>query len=146
MRQTIRRGAIGAATVTVILGIPLATVSPALAEEAKAFWGTPSVDGGKCCQSLSEVRTNIDRIDREIIRLMAERGKFVAEAGRFKKDPAAVSVPARVEQIITKVKGLATEDGLAPEVAEKAYRAMIAAFEDYERTEWVKRNLPPAKN
>jgi len=122
------------------------SASPAAAEEAKAFWGSPSVDGGTCCQSLAEVRTNIDRIDREMIRLMAERGKYVAEAGRFKKDPAAVSVPARVEQIITKVKGLAVEDGLAPEVAEKAYRAMIAAFEDYERTEWVKRNLQPAKN
>ena len=30
--------------------------------------------------------------------------------------------------------------GLSPDVAERAYRAMIAAFEDYEREEWTRRN------
>ncbi|WP_158815081.1 chorismate mutase [Methylocapsa sp. S129] len=105
-----------------------------------AFWGSPSVDGGKCCANLLEVRANIDRLDHEIIRLMAERGKYVAEAGRFKANPAAVSAPARVEEIIVKVKGIAGESGLAESVAERTYRAMIAAFEDYEREEWQRRN------
>jgi len=85
------------------------------------------------------VRTNIDRLDREIIAAMAERGKYVAEAGRFKKTPAAVSAPARVEAIIARVRKMAGADGLSPEVADKTYRAMIAAFEDYERAEWGKR-------
>ncbi len=105
-----------------------------------AYWGAPSVDGGKCCASLVEVRDNIDRLDRQIIALMAERGKNGAEAGRFKADPAAVSAPARVEAIIAKVKTIAREDGLAESVAERRYRAMIAAFEDYEREEWTRRN------
>ena len=105
-----------------------------------AYWGAPSVDGGKCCASLAEVRDNIDRIDRQIVALMAERGKYVAEAGRFKADPAAVSAPARVEAIIARVKAMAREDGLAESVAELSYRAMIAAFEDYEREEWTRRN------
>jgi len=69
-----------------------------------AFWGSPSVDGGKCCANLGEVRSHIDALDHEIIRLMAERGKYVAEAGRFKANPAAVSAPARVEEIIVKVR------------------------------------------
>jgi isochorismate pyruvate lyase len=110
-----------------------------------AFWGAPSVDGGKCCATLGEVRGNIDRLDREIIRLMAERGRYVAEAGRFKANPAAVSAPARVDEIIAKVKGIAREDGLAESVAERAYRAMIAAFEDYERAEWTRRNAGDAQ-
>lgn len=120
----------------------LAGAAPALAEDANggAYWGSPSVDGGKCCQSLADVRDNIDRIDRQIVTLMAERQKYVGEAGRFKKDPAAVSAPARVEAIIVKVKALAADVGLAPEVGEKTYRAMIAAFEDFERAEWLKKN------
>ena len=123
---------------------------PALAQSADdpatrpAYWGTPSVDGGKCCANLGEVRTNIDRIDHEIIRLMAERGRYVAEAGRFKANPAAVSAPARVEEVIVKVRGIARESGLAENVAERAYRAMIAAFEDYEREEWARRNAEGA--
>jgi isochorismate pyruvate lyase len=113
-----------------------------------AYWGSPSVDGGKCCANLGQVRDNIDRIDRQLIALMAERGKYVAEAGRFKKDPAAVSAPARVEAIIVKVKAIAREDGLAENVAERSFRAMIGAFEDYERAEWTRRNAggaAPAK-
>ena len=86
------------------------------------------------------MRENIDRVDRQIIQLMAERGKYVAEAGRFKSDPAAVSAPARVEAIIAKVRRIASEDGLAETVAERTYRAMIAAFEDYEREEWTRRH------
>ena len=127
--------------------LALAFVAPALADDAAdhpAYWGTPSVDGGACCTSLAEVRDNIDRIDKQIIALMAERGKYVAEAGRFKRDPAAVSAPARVEAIIAKVRGLAREDGLAESVAERSYRAMIAAFEDYERDEWTRRNAGAA--
>jgi isochorismate pyruvate lyase len=109
-----------------------------------AYWGSPSVDGGKCCANLAEVRGNIDRIDSQIIALMAERGKYVAEAGRFKADPAAVSAPARVEAIIAKIRAIAREDGLAETVADRSFRAMIAAFEDFERDEWRRRNAEGA--
>jgi isochorismate pyruvate lyase len=105
-----------------------------------AYWGSPSVDGGKCCANLGEVRANIDRLDRDILRLIAERGRYVAEAGRFKANPGAVSAPARVEAILAKVRTIAREDGLPESVAENSYRAMIAAFEDYERVEWLRRN------
>ena len=75
---------------------------------------------------------------------MAERGQYVAEAGRFKANPAAVSDPARVEAIIAKVRKIAAEDGLSPEVAERTYRAMIEAFTEYEREDWIKRNAAGA--
>jgi len=138
-----------AAAAALALAAPVVVVS-ARADDAadhRAYWGTPSVDGGKCCASLADVRANIDRIDRQIVALMAERGQYVAEAGRFKADPAAVSAPARVEAIVAKVKALARQDGLAESVVERSYRAMIAAFEDYERDEWTRRNAgaPPAK-
>lgn len=85
-------------------------------------------------RSLDDVRANIDRLDREIIRLMAERGGFVQQAARFKTSHADVEAPKRVEQVIAKVRGLANEAGLEPRVAEAAYRAMIAAFIEVERT------------
>jgi isochorismate pyruvate lyase len=138
------------AAIMALASAALASVPSALADDAAdhpAYWGSPSVEGGKCCARLAEVRANIDRIDKQIVALMAERGQYVAEAGRFKADPAAVSAPARVEAIIAKVKDLARQDGLAESVAERSYRAMIAAFEDYEREEWARRNpgAAPAK-
>ena len=83
-------------------------------------------------QSLDEVRSNIDRLDREIVRLMAERGSFVQQAARFKTSQADVEAPRRVEQVIAKVRALAVDAGLEPQVAEAAYRAMIAAFIEVE--------------
>jgi len=130
-----------------LLFVAILAAGAASAQEAAppAYWGNPSVDGGKCCASLAEVRGHIDQIDREIVAALAERGKYVAEAGRFKKDPAAVSAPARVEAIVARVRGLAETDGLAPEVAERTYRALIAAFEDFERAEWTARQAQQGK-
>ena len=47
--------------------------------------------------------------------------------------------PARVDAIIAKVRADAGAQALDLTVAEKTYRAMIAAFEDYERAEWARR-------
>jgi len=85
------------------------------------------------CASLDEVRAEIDRLDREIVRLMAERGTFVRQAARFKSSAADVPAPKRVEAVIAKVRALAGESGLEPEIAEATYRAMIGAFIDFER-------------
>ncbi|CAD5200580.1 chorismate mutase [Pseudomonas sp. FEN] len=80
------------------------------------------------CTSLEEVRENIDRLDRQIVTLLAERGAYVTEAARFKKDTDAVRAPQRVEQVIAKVRGLSAEHAANPDVVEQVYRAMIAAF------------------
>jgi isochorismate pyruvate lyase len=78
--------------------------------------------------SLDDVRSNIDRLYREIIKLMAERGTYVHQAAKFKTSSADVEAPKRVEQVIAKVRAFSEEAGLEPSVAEAAYRAMIAAF------------------
>ena len=38
------------------------------------------------CNSLEEVRANIDRIDNEIIKLIAERGTFVVQSSNYKRN------------------------------------------------------------
>jgi isochorismate pyruvate lyase len=87
------------------------------------------------CNSLEDVRQNIDRLDGQIVTLLAERGACVAQAARFKKDRDAVKAPARVEQVIAKVRALAEAAGANPEVTEQVYRAMIAAFIEQELSE-----------
>jgi isochorismate pyruvate lyase len=87
------------------------------------------------CTTLEEVRDNIDRLDQQIVTLLAERGRFVSQAPRFKKDPDGVKAPQRVEQVIAKVRGLSESVGANPEVTEQVYRAMIAAFIEQELAE-----------
>ncbi|WP_110970475.1 chorismate mutase [Pseudomonas huaxiensis] len=80
------------------------------------------------CTSLDEVRQHIDRIDRDLVTLLARRGNLVAQAAAFKKTSDDVRAPARVEQVITKVRGIAEETGASAQVVEQVYRAMIDAF------------------
>ena len=85
------------------------------------------------CASLAEVRQNIDRLDRELVTLIAERGVYVKQAADFKKTAAEVPAPQRVAQVLAKVNALALEIGAEPAVVDATWRAMIAAFIDSER-------------
>lgn len=87
------------------------------------------------CNSLEKLRENIDLIDRRIVALLAERGRFVNRAAAFKKSADDVRAPKRVEQVIAKVQLIAQEQGANPNVVEAVYRAMIAAFIEAELQE-----------
>ncbi|MDR2146948.1 MAG: chorismate mutase [Tannerella sp.] len=80
------------------------------------------------CENLEEVRHNIDRIDGEIIQLIAERGAYVRQAARFKKDGEDVKAPQRVEAVVQKTRLLAAQHGANPDMIEKLYRDMIEGF------------------
>ncbi len=80
------------------------------------------------CTSLDQVRENIDRLDAQIVALIAEREAYVRQAPQFKRTPDDVRAPARAEQVVARVKRLAAEQGADPRVVEQVYRAMIAAF------------------
>ena len=113
--------------------LPAAAMAEEPSESAPALGGTPTVDNAACCKTLGEVRTNIDRLDREIVRLIAERGRYVHEAARFKANPAQVEAPQRAEAVVKKAMALAEQNGLSPKVAEATYRAMVHGFIDYEQ-------------
>lgn len=83
--------------------------------------------------SLAEVRDNIDRLDRQLVALIAERGAYVRQAAGFKKTAEEVPAPQRVAQVLAKVGALAVELGADPAVVDATWRAMIAAFIDAER-------------
>lgn len=84
------------------------------------------------CNTLSEVRTNIDRLDDEIVRLLAERAMYVKDAARFKRDAYQVAAPARQAEVFDKVAALAQRHNQGFEnleaVVDATYRAMVAAF------------------
>ncbi len=84
------------------------------------------------CKTIEEVRGNIDRIDREIVGLISQRSSYVMQAAKFKKTTEDVKAPSRVEEVISKVRGIAVENHLDPDIVEKIYRTMIACFIDYE--------------
>ena len=85
---------------------------------------------------LAALRAEIDRIDEQVVRLLAERAMYVKDAARFKRDAYQVSAPARQAQVFARVRALAERHqpafngGFAglPEVVEAAYRALVAGY------------------
>lgn len=84
------------------------------------------------CDTLAEVRANIDRLDEEIVRCMAERAMYVKDAARFKADAYQVNAPARQADVFAKVQALAAHHNRGFEnfegVVDATYRCMVAAF------------------
>ena len=91
-----------------------------------------SIPTVKQCESLGEIRSNIDRLDREIVRLLAERENFVVQAARFKETASDVQAPARVEQVVANVRRHAVEFGASADVLERGYRVLVAGFTEAE--------------
>lgn len=80
------------------------------------------------CNTLADVRSAIDQIDFMLVGLLAERGRYVREAARFKRDQAEVAAPDRVQQVINQALHHARQMGAAPEVVEAVYRSMVTGF------------------
>ena len=80
--------------------------------------------------ALNDIRSDIDNIDSQLIRLLAQRQILVEKAGRLKLkgDKDAVEASDRVAQVIANRRKEALEFGLSPDVAESVWRSMIQAF------------------
>ena len=91
------------------------------------------------CESMDHVRLEIDRIDQELIDLIAERFTYVDRAWQLKNNPADAAVPWRIRQVIDKVEARAKERGLPPELAVALWRQMIGWFIQYEEENLAKR-------
>jgi isochorismate pyruvate lyase len=85
------------------------------------------------CRDLSEVRTEIDRIDAALVALIGERFGYVERAWQIKLGLGQeASVPWRNQQVIDRVRQRAVEAGVPPDLCEALWRQMIGWFIQYE--------------
>jgi isochorismate pyruvate lyase len=77
------------------------------------------------CQSLEEIRNEIDKIDEHIISLFSIRHKFVEEIVRFKNDKDAIIAQERKDQVILQRRKWAESKGLNADTFEKIYTLLV---------------------
>lgn len=92
------------------------------------------------CRNLDQVRKNIDKIDNQLISLIAERGKYVKQAATFKASEEGVKASDRVEHVISCAKEKAKQVNADENVVETVYRAMINAFIEAEMNEYKRKS------
>ncbi len=81
------------------------------------------------CQSLDELRHEIDNVDTQIIELISKRFGFVKEVVKYKKhDRDSIIAKDRYNAVIKKRREWASQKGLDPTVIEKMYREMMDYF------------------
>ena len=76
---------------------------------------------------MQDVRYEVDRLDRLLVQIIAERQTYMEAAARIKPDRNAVRDEARIEDVLSKVREAAETAGLSPAVAEPVWRAMVEA-------------------
>ncbi|MFN3845537.1 MAG: chorismate mutase [Paracoccaceae bacterium] len=78
------------------------------------------------CETMVQIRAEIDRLDEELVRLFAERAGYIDRAAEIK---AQVDLPARiggrVEEVVQNVRRHAGTYGLPPDLVEKLWRRLI---------------------
>ncbi|MGQ8337520.1 chorismate mutase [Sunxiuqinia sp. A32] len=77
------------------------------------------------CESINDVRNEIDRIDRAVVELLSERQGYVEEIVKFKSDRDSVIANDRQESMCAERREWASELDLSPDFIEQLFRQLI---------------------
>ncbi len=80
------------------------------------------------CTSMAEIRQGIDAIDRALGCLIAERQRYVEQAGVVKQSRDAVRDEDRVQDVIDKARAALIANGGDAGLAETIWRPMVEWF------------------
>ena len=94
---------------------------------------TPAID----CKTMDEVREEVDRLDRILVELIAERQSYMEAAARIKPEQQQVRVPWRIEDVVAKVLSEAERRGLSKRIAEPVWRELIERCIAHEHEYWL---------
>jgi isochorismate pyruvate lyase len=84
------------------------------------------------CHTMAEVRNEIDRIDRALVKLLAERLTYIDQAGHIKGNRDTVRDEPRIEDVVAKVIKEGEAAGLPRAMAEPIWRLLIEKSIEHE--------------
>ncbi len=79
----------------------------------------------KKCNSLEEVREEIDKIDDQILELIAKRKDMVKQAANFKHSVDEIKADERIDHVLDRVRHKALTLGVSPNLVAEIYAKMI---------------------
>lgn len=88
------------------------------------------------CRTLDEIRAGMDALDREIIRILAQRVAYVKAAAKFKTSSADVAAPDRVQKVLDTRRDWAIAAGLDGDVVRALYRDIVTYCVGEEKKHW----------
>ncbi len=78
------------------------------------------------CPDMSTLREQIDALDRALIEMLATRASYIDRAVVLKQDVGLpASIPARIEDVVAKVRAAAKTQELDADLVETLWRQLI---------------------
>ncbi len=77
------------------------------------------------CANMAELRAEIDRLDRALVRLLSERQRYIERAAEIKSQRSDIRDEARILDVLNKVKAEAARQGLNEEIATAVWRELM---------------------
>ena len=90
----------------------------------------------KKCNTLDEARVEIDKVDREIVELIAKRNAYIKQIAHFKTSIDEVKAEERIADVISRVRQQAIELDLSPNLINDLYVRMIDGMVESEIAEF----------
>ena len=78
------------------------------------------------CDDMIQLRAEIDRLDRELVALLAERRRYIERAAELKRGngwPARID--ARVEEVVARARAEAARHDLDADLVERLWRQLV---------------------
>lgn len=91
-------------------------------------------------RSKEDIRSEIDRLDRQMIALLAERFGYVRRMAELKQNPDEAFVQERIDEVLDKVASQAEVSGLDGNLVRTIWRSLIDWNVAYERRAIAERN------
>ena len=90
----------------------------------------------KKCNSLQEVRDEIDKIDMKLVNLISERSHLIRQAAAFKNSVNEVKAEDRIDDIMQRVRKRAIELNINPNMMSDLFTIMINEMVETEIAEF----------
>ena len=90
----------------------------------------------KQCNSLQEVRTEIDTLDKQLVELISQRSHLIRQAAAFKNSVDEVKAEDRIDDIMQRVRKRAIELNINPNMISELFTIMIDEMVETEISEF----------
>ncbi|MDD1002687.1 MULTISPECIES: isochorismate lyase [Pseudomonas] len=89
------------------------------------------------CAGMQDIRSEIDRLDQAVIKLLGKRFQYVLAASKFKTSATSVRAPERFQAMLATRRHWAENEGLNADAIEKMYSDLVNHFIAEEMKHWA---------
>ncbi len=90
----------------------------------------------KKCNTLEEVRSEVDLLDTQLVELIAQRSHLIRQAAGFKESVEEVKAEDRIEFILQRARHHAIEMSISPNMISELFEIMIDEMVETEIAEF----------